>query len=106
MRAIPFRVDRILFVLPLDQNLLGGIRFVAQDSQRFVRGAMNIPPQWRGESCQPFFDTFQLRGMTRTPRDLIQHIHDLSALVKDRSQVVLPDEFTDSLYRRVVLPVS
>src|SRR5258705_1572871 len=41
--------------------------------------------------------------MGRTTRNLIEHVHDLSALVKDRSKVRLPGEFADSLYSRVVL---
>jgi len=60
MRAITFFIDRILFILPVDQDLFGWIRFITQDSQRFMCGTMNIPPQWRGESCQPLLDPFQL----------------------------------------------
>ena len=53
MRTISFKINFILFVFPMDQNFLGWIRFVAQDSQRFMRGAMDIPPRHRREVCEP-----------------------------------------------------
>src|SRR5215207_6964883 len=41
--------------------------------------------------------------MTRTARDLIQHIHYLTALFEDGSEICIPGHFADSLYSGVVL---
>ena len=41
--------------------------------------------------------------MRRTAGDLVEHVHHLTALLQDRSEVCLPGEFADSLHSGVVL---
>src|SRR6266498_3819268 len=68
-----------------------------------MRGTMDIPPQYRREICQPFFDFIQLRCMGRTTRDLIEHVHYVSTFLENGGEVCFPGRFANPLYSVAIL---
>ncbi len=90
MRTVTLQINFIVRVLPLNQNLFGWMRFVAQESQRFVRGAVNVAPRKRRQIGEPVADQTQFHRVIRRRRDFVEHIQRLIALFENRREESVP----------------